>query len=96
VPEKKTNPVRFFLGDADYASFCKDAYDAKREPSDFARWLWLEHRERKVAEWAADCEAKQRQLSDTGHGHVGAHLRGVGRNVIERDDDGFADTVQMR
>jgi hypothetical protein len=95
VPEKKTNRVSMFLGDADHERFLSDCYDEGREPADFLRWLWVEHRKAKVRAWAESIKRKEMELAGTGHSGVGADLRGVGRNVIERDSE-WPDTVQTR
>jgi hypothetical protein len=94
VPEKKTNRVSMFLGDADHDRFLADCYDEGREPADFLRWLWLQHRKAKVRAWADAIKRKEMELGGSGH-DVGADLRGVGRNVIERDSE-WPDTVQTR
>ena len=94
MSEKKTNRVSMFLGDQDHERFIHDCYDEGREPADFLRWLWLEHRKAKVRAWAESIKRKEMELGATGH--VGADLRGVGRNVIERDEHGFPTTVQTR
>jgi hypothetical protein len=95
VSEKKTNRVSMFLGDADHERFLSDCYDEGREPADFIRWLWLQHRKAKVAAWADAIKHKEMELAGSVPGAVGAHLRGVGKNVIERDSE-WPDTVQTR
>jgi hypothetical protein len=94
VSEKKTNRVSMFLGDADHERFLSDCYDEGREPADFIRWLWLQHRKQKISAWAEAIKRKEMELGGSGH-VVGAHLRGVGSNVIDRDSE-WPDTVQTR
>jgi hypothetical protein len=94
MTEKKTNRVSMFLGDQDHERFLSDCYDEGREPADFIRWLWLQHRKAKVVQWAEAIKRKEMALGGSGH-DVGADLRGVGRNVIERDSE-WPDTVQTR
>ena len=65
-------------------------------PADYLRKLLIEDMRRMLREFAQEVEAKQRQLDASGHSGVGADLRGVGRNVIERDEHGFPTTVQTR
>jgi hypothetical protein len=86
VSEKKTNRVSMFLGDQDHERFLSDCYDEGREPADFIRWLWLQHRKAKVAAWAESIKRKEMELAATGHSHVSGRLHG----------DDFADTVQTR
>jgi hypothetical protein len=86
VSEKKTNRVSMFLGDHDHERFLSDCYDEGREPADFIRWLWLQHRKAKVAAWAESIKRKEMELSGSGHSRVGERLQG----------DDFADTVQTR
>jgi hypothetical protein len=85
VSEKKTNRVSVFLSDEDHDRFMNDAYDEGREPADFLRWLWLQHRKAKVAAWAESIKRKEMELAATGH-DVSGRLHG----------DDFADTVQTR
>jgi hypothetical protein len=85
VSEKKTNRVSVFLSDEDHDRFMNDAYDEGREPADFLRWLWLQHRKAKVRAWAESIKRKELELGGSGHSGVGADLH-----------DGFADTVQTR
>lgn len=98
MSEKKLHRVSVFFGDTEFDELASEAYDVARSPADFLRWLWVEHR-RKVAEeraatvraWALECERKQAELDATVRHSVPA--AGLGRNVIERDDDGFPTTV---
>jgi hypothetical protein len=90
VSEKKTNRVSMFLGDQDHERFIHDCYDEVREPADFLRWLWLEHRKAKVRAWAESIKRKEVELGGGGHSGVGADLR------VERDEHGFPTTVQTR
>jgi hypothetical protein len=87
VSEKKTNRVSMFLGDADHDRFLADCYDEGREPADFLRWLWVEHRKAKVRAWADAIKRKEMELAASGHGRVGGRLH---------SGDDFADTVQTR
>jgi hypothetical protein len=89
VPEKKTNRVSMFLGDADHERFLSDCYDEGREPADFLRWLWVEHRKAKVRAWAESIKRKEMELAASGHARVSGRLHSV-------DGDDFADTVQTR
>jgi hypothetical protein len=86
VSEKKTNRVSMFLGDADHDRFLSDCYDEGREPADFIRWLWLQHRKQKISAWADAIKRKEMELSGSVPGRVGERLQG----------DDFADTVQTR
>jgi hypothetical protein len=92
--EKHTNRVTVFLTDTQ-ADFVDERMYAlgMRERADFMRKLVIDSMRSMLRQFAEEANEKQRQLDASGHAHVGAHLRGVGR--IERDDD-FADTVQTR
>jgi hypothetical protein len=92
VSEKKTNRVTVFLTDAQDDFVNERAYAmGMNAPAEYLRKLLVDDMRRILREFAAEVEAKQRQLDASGHGHVGAHLRGVGRNVIDRDE--WPDTV---
>jgi hypothetical protein len=75
-----------FLGDEDHERFIHDCYDEGREPADFMRWLWLQHRKAKVVAWAEAIKRKEMALGGSGH-DVGGRLH---------SGDDFADTVQTR
>jgi adenylate kinase len=94
--EKHTNRVTIFLTDAQ-ADFVNERTYAlgMSERADFLRKLVIDDMRRILREFAEAANEKQRQLDASGHAHVGADLRGVGRNVIERDSE-WPDTVQTR
>jgi Arc/MetJ-type ribon-helix-helix transcriptional regulator len=94
--EKKTNRVTVFLTDAldDFLNERTYALGMDNR-AEYVRKLLVEDMRRLLREHASECERKQRQLDASGHSGVGADLRGVGRNVIERDSE-WPDTVQTR
>jgi hypothetical protein len=95
--EKKTNRVTVFLTDA-LADFVNERMYAfgMNAPAEYLRKLVVDDMRQLLREHARECEAKQRQLDASGHSGVGADLRGGIQNCSDRDDSGFADTVQMR
>jgi hypothetical protein len=96
VEEKREHRYSLRLTDSEKPLFEADCYDNMRRPSDFLYFLWREYRKSRMGDFCREVQDKSRELEGrSGHG-VGADLRGVGRNVITTDDDGFADTVQMR
>ena len=66
IDEKRTIRVSLFFSDTEYEALITDAHAADRDPHDFLRFLWLQHRRQKIRQWAEECHQKQQELAGTG------------------------------